>query len=299
LAGKFGIGVPLFMRWHVIIGALILTSSSALADRVSLRGEALKQTLAGKTVRLDTPFGVAIPITFHGNGLMSGKAGVLEYLLGADADRGRWWVVDDRLCQKWFKWLDAQPSCMRLQQEGQRIFWERDDGLNGTATIEVAFAPGADGPPRALGGPIQPPEMARSLTATELHEENQPPEGVAKAVSHRHAAMRPTSKPALAASEWQQPPTGTSDYWNFALSSRMIPAFGEGARGQEDRWCEALEPIVKPDTASVPSLVYVDRLMYGYPATGWSAQACFTTEPALKEIAKLTVLTRSSTRGRN
>jgi hypothetical protein len=292
LASKFGIGLPLFMRWHVIIGALILTSSSAQADRVSLRGEALKQTLAGKTVRLDTPFGVAIPITFHGNGLMSGKAGVLEYLLGAEADRGRWWVVDDRLCQKWFKWLDAQPSCMRLQQEGQRIFWERDDGLNGTATIEVAFPPGAEGPPRALGGPIQPSEIAPSLTATEPHEENQLHEGVAKAVPRHHAAMRPTSKRALAASEWQQQSTGTSDYWNFQISLRMIPAFGRVARGQEDRWCEDLKPIAWPDTAGLPSLVYVDRLMYGYPTTEWSAHACFTAEPPLKEIAKLTAQMR-------
>ena len=63
----------------------------------------------------------SIPITYHGNGLMSGKAGVLEYFLGAEADRGKWWVANGKLCQKWFKWLDAQPSCMQLKQDGDKI----------------------------------------------------------------------------------------------------------------------------------------------------------------------------------
>ena len=44
---------------------------------------------------------------------------------------------------------------MSLQQEGQRILWQRDDGLSGTATIEVALLPGAELKAQALGGPIQ------------------------------------------------------------------------------------------------------------------------------------------------
>jgi hypothetical protein len=88
------------MRWHLMLGVAVLTSSSTQAERVTLRGDALTQALAGKSVHLDTPFGVAIPITFHGNGLMSGRAGALQYVLGAEADRGRWWVEEGRLCQK-------------------------------------------------------------------------------------------------------------------------------------------------------------------------------------------------------
>jgi len=82
---------------------------------------------------------------------MSGKAGVLEYFLGAEADRGRWWIADGKLCQKWFKWLDAQPSCMRLQQDGNKIFWRRDDGVSGTAHIVAGLPLGAESAPRALG----------------------------------------------------------------------------------------------------------------------------------------------------
>ena len=126
-------------RGVIAAGICVLAGWSAYAEPVELGDETLKQTVAGKTVNLDTPFGVSIPITYHGNGLMSGKAGVLEYFLGAEADRGRWWVANGKLCQKWFKWLDAQPSCMQLKQDGDKILWRRDDGLSGTATIASAF----------------------------------------------------------------------------------------------------------------------------------------------------------------
>src|SRR4026208_2247363 len=122
-----GRGSFLFMRRSIVAGICVLAGWSACAEPVVLGDETLKQAIAGKTVHLDTPLGVAIPIAYHGNGLMSGKAGVLEYFLGAEADRGRWWVADGKLCQKWFKWLDAQPSCMRLRQDGSKIFWRRDD----------------------------------------------------------------------------------------------------------------------------------------------------------------------------
>jgi hypothetical protein len=149
------------MRWYLMLGVVVLTGSSAQAERVALRGDALKHALAGKTVHLDTPFGVAIPITFQGNGYMYGKADALQYFLGAEADRGRWWVEEGKLCQKWFKWLEAQPSCMSLQQEGQRILWQRDDGLSGTATIEVASSTRGRSRAQALGGPIR--SRSRSL----------------------------------------------------------------------------------------------------------------------------------------
>ena len=126
------------MRRHLICAAVCaVVCSPACAELVELGEEILKAMVAGKTVHLDTPFGVAIPITYHGNGLMSGKAGVLEYFLGAQADRGRWWVANGKLCQKWFKWLDAEPNCMHLKQEGNKILWRRDDGLSGPARGDV------------------------------------------------------------------------------------------------------------------------------------------------------------------
>src|SRR5262249_30216694 len=87
------------LRRHLISAAVCtVVCWPACAELVELGGENLQATVAGKTVHLNTPFGVAIPITYHGNGLMSGKAGILEYFLGAQADRGRWWVSDGKLC---------------------------------------------------------------------------------------------------------------------------------------------------------------------------------------------------------
>ena len=162
------------MHRLIVAGICILAGWSAYAEPVALGDETLKQAVAGKTVHLDTPFGVAIPIAYHGNGLMSGKAGVLEYFLGAEADRGRWWVADGKLCQKWFKWLDAQPSCMRLRQDGSKIFWRRDDGVSGTATIATSLPPGAEAGPRGLGGPAQTRHLGHSLMATEPPERARP-----------------------------------------------------------------------------------------------------------------------------
>jgi hypothetical protein len=154
-----------FCRYALVACLLILSGSPARAEPQALGPDALKQALSGKTVFLDTPFGVAVPITYHGNGLMSGKAGLLSYFLGAENDRGRWWVLEGKLCQRWFKWLDAEPSCMRLTFDGNKIAWRRDDGLAGTATIASALPPGAETGPRALGGPATAPEQGSSPAA--------------------------------------------------------------------------------------------------------------------------------------
>jgi hypothetical protein len=279
------------MRWRVIIAALVLTSASARADRVALQGEALKQTLVDKTVHLDTPFGVAIPITFYKNGLMSGKAGMLEYFLGAGVDRGRWWVADGKLCQKWFKWLDAQPSCMQVQRDGQRIFWQRDDGVSGTATIAISLPPGAEGPPQGLGGPAEPAEyiIPGALTATEA--QGLAPEAHVKKMSHHRIANIPPAKPLLmTSSERHHPPPEPARNLDLNLGAgHFALLLDQLAHSRPDQWCDDLAPSARHDAADVPGLIYVSRELYGGPQMGWLATACFPAEPALKEIAKLRV----------
>jgi len=280
------------MRWRVIIAALVLTSASAKADRVALQGEALKQTLVDKTVQLDTPFGVAIPITFYKNGLMSGKAGVLEYFLGAGVDRGRWWVADGKLCQKWFKWLDAQPSCMQVQRDGQRIFWQRDDGVSGTATIAISLPPGAERPPQGLGGPAEPAEYAtpRALTATEA-QPGLAPHALVKNMPHHRTANIPPAKPLLmTSSQRRQPPPHPARDSDFNLGDGHFTLhLNRLAHSRPDQWCDDLAPSARHDAADVPGLVYASREIYGGPQMRRLATACFPAEPALKEIAKLRV----------
>jgi hypothetical protein len=56
--------------------------------------------------------------------------------VGSERDRGRWWVVADKLCQRWNRWLDAKSYCFKLrQQEGRTVHWTRNDGVSGIATI--------------------------------------------------------------------------------------------------------------------------------------------------------------------
>jgi hypothetical protein len=139
------------------------------AQMAALSGDAIKETVAGKTVDLDTPLGSPITVTYKENGSLSGTAGTaLGVYLGASSDRGRWWVDNGRLCQKFFKWLEGETNCLRLKQDGQRIAWTRDDGKTGTATIT------ANGPVRAQtgyglgGGNLAQPTVAQKATPPSL-----------------------------------------------------------------------------------------------------------------------------------
>jgi hypothetical protein len=113
----------------------------ALAEPSKLTGEALRQVVSGRTVLLDTPIG-SFPIRYRRDGTMTGQAPGFVASLGIEKDRGQWWVADDCLCQRWYRWLDAKRYCFKLQRVGATVHWLRDDGLrddglSGTATIRA------------------------------------------------------------------------------------------------------------------------------------------------------------------
>jgi hypothetical protein len=101
-----------------------------------LSGQAIKTTLPGSVLKLDTPLGTVVPISFGGNGIMSGDAGQLASYLGSQKDRGRYWLTEDRICYKWFRWFSGEQHCLSIARDGKKIFWKRDDGESGTATLE-------------------------------------------------------------------------------------------------------------------------------------------------------------------
>jgi hypothetical protein len=119
----------------IIVFSCFLAGPLAAAEPTRLAGDAIKQTVAGSLLELDTPLGTTVAIRFNENGLMAGDAKELATLLGAAIDRGRWWVANDQLCYKWFKWFDAEARCLMLRQADKRLFWQRDDGESGTATL--------------------------------------------------------------------------------------------------------------------------------------------------------------------
>jgi hypothetical protein len=119
-----------------LVGALQGIASAAWAEPLPLTGDALRQELVGSLLEIDTPLtGVVIPVRVSGDGLVSGEAGPLASTPGAAHDRGRWWISNDRLCVKWFRWFEAQTRCMTVEHEGTKIYWRADGGESGTATI--------------------------------------------------------------------------------------------------------------------------------------------------------------------
>jgi hypothetical protein len=261
------------MRRVAIAAACLLACSSAGAEPVTLDDATLKGALSGKTVYLDTPLGIGIPVTYHGNGLMSGKAGLLEYILGAQSDRGRWWVAEGKLCQRWFKWLDAQPSCMRLRRDGNRIFWRRDDGLSGTATIASALPPGAETPPQGLGGPLQKADtLARARDAAPTPTRPGRPPAALSPVPSAHAPQG-VAREVVGA--------------DFAAHGEVSMRAAQFIRsGHGDRWCRGEGPADGGKDAA-PDLVLVARATFAASAWDPAVAACLAAEPPLQFMARL------------
>ncbi len=90
-----------------------------------------RQTIrqSGKTVHIAMPIG-SFPIRYQSNSTMAGQAPV-----SAEKNLGNRWVADDHLCQRWYRWRDAKQYRFKLQRVGATVYWPRNDGLSGSATI--------------------------------------------------------------------------------------------------------------------------------------------------------------------
>lgn len=116
---------------------VVVAAGTAIADESregQMDSSALRSAIAGKTVHLATPLG-NLPINYRIDGTMSGSAGTLASYVGSERDRGRWWIVADKLCQRWSTWLSGKAYCFTLRQQGATVHWTRNDGVSGVATI--------------------------------------------------------------------------------------------------------------------------------------------------------------------
>lgn len=150
-----------------------------MAEPAPLSGKTLNEIVPGASVHLDTPLGTKLPVKYSSNGLISGEAGGLAWFLGSASDRGRWWVSDDKLCQKFFKWFDAEVQCLRLKRDGDKLYWSRDDGKTGTATL-IAAAP-IDRAPFGLGHPASAETMNTFAPVPHATAQANPAEPVVRA----------------------------------------------------------------------------------------------------------------------
>jgi hypothetical protein len=118
--------------WALAIG--LVGVGVCFAGDVQLQGDSLRKAVSGQTVHLETPLG-DLPIRYGNNGTMQASTIQLAAYTGSTRDQGTWWVVADKLCQRWNNWLDGKAFCFKLRKEGDRVQWTRDDGLTGQATI--------------------------------------------------------------------------------------------------------------------------------------------------------------------
>lgn len=177
----------------ILIGCFF--ASSAVAEPTQMTGETIKAALSGSRLDLDTPAGTTIPVNFSTDGMVSGEAGVLAAVLGSAKDRGRWWVEDDKLCLKWFRWFDAKRRCIDLKQDGTRIHWRDQSGETGTGTLaqrtQVAEKPAPLPTPFALGAM----EVAKKPAAKkQVVKEQTPP---VEAPVEQAVATQPGEAPAV------------------------------------------------------------------------------------------------------
>lgn len=209
------------MRQPALIGALIVVGASAPAMATQLASDDLKTAVAGKTVTIDTPLGLPITVNYGANGLMTGSAGTaLAVYLGSGKDRGRWHVRNGKLCQKWFKWLSGDTTCLTLRQDGSRIYWRSDEGQSGTATIEP-------GPPAFDG-----------VTASGLGVPPPP-----KRDAEKSDEVRPAAEPQNVATAKPAPPRS----WSKAVVAvHKSPARSASIGESEPRLIHAIAPAKRP-----------------------------------------------------
>lgn len=236
----------------VLCAPLVTSHTAAASEPLVLAGDAIKQTVTGATLALDTPLGTTVSIRFTADGLMSGEAKELAALLGAPKDRGRWWVAQDQLCYKWFRWFESEPRCLVVRQAGLRIFWARDDGENGTGTIVepgqtqtlpqksvVAVAP------REAKTALQQPIHVPARVANEVISKDD----TSKEIKFVTASAAPTSAPKVLDSEQ---PSLASRPRILNPQSDQLPVIASEPKPLQEKNEETDTAVIKPAKISAP-----------------------------------------------
>jgi len=125
------------MKRIFLIAAFACFAMTAHAAKFGdMNAAELRKAVAGKTVYLSAS-GIVLPIAYGANGTMRGrlKASLASLAGGSPIDTGRWWIINNQLCQRWSHWLKGKSYCYKLTRQGQTLVWVRNDGRRGTARI--------------------------------------------------------------------------------------------------------------------------------------------------------------------
>jgi hypothetical protein len=122
-------------------GALLLTVTAIANAQTGapgkMTGDELREIVADTTLHLKTE-GTVVRIVYRPDSTMGGRLASLAAALVTNTpatDRGTWWIVQDRLCQRWNRWLNGESYCYTFTHEGRTVHWVRSDGRTGTARI--------------------------------------------------------------------------------------------------------------------------------------------------------------------
>lgn len=124
----------------LVLGVLVATSARAVTEDQSgepILGAAINNTVNGRRIYLSVPFGGEFPLFYQKDGRVDGSGeaiGLGKFL--SPTDSGKWWVENNRLCQKWTQWYDGKVFCFTLEKlPDDKLIWRRDDGEVGVARI--------------------------------------------------------------------------------------------------------------------------------------------------------------------
>lgn len=298
------------LRVGIVVAFLaVLAAKAYAADTIPLSGTVLSKLVGGRTVLIDTPLGTQLPIEYHADGTLSGRAGQLSFYLGSDRDTGRWWIKGDKVCQKWKRWFDGDVTCLRIRHRGRHVFWQSDDGKSGTGLLSgpppqelLAEAgrkdantapPSRWGRPRVANGKSAP--MAAAATIG----------GSAPASAVRVASLgepRLLNGPVLVREGHTMRQILTHAIARSLLGVDTLPAASRALRrpGEHDAWCRLATPAPTPIAADgsgwsgYASAAAEDGLAVWFaPAreAGGGVHAgvrfgCLPTEPALFTVAR-------------
>jgi hypothetical protein len=125
------------LRTSLLSSLVVSAATISSAVATPLVGTEIKELIGGKTIFLSTGYGFSLPLRYEENGEVTGDGrGTMLGKFFAPKETGKWWVQDNRLCQRWSSWYEGRTFCFVVKKTGSTtIEWRRDDGFSGTARI--------------------------------------------------------------------------------------------------------------------------------------------------------------------
>jgi len=123
-------------RSGLAVSMVVASAVSAFAQE--LDGPAIEELISDKRVLLSTPYGWRLPLRYESNGSVTGDiSGFSMASMFTPSETGQWWTEGASMCQQFPTWYDGATFCFTIEKTGENaIVWKRNDGLEGTATIE-------------------------------------------------------------------------------------------------------------------------------------------------------------------